>query len=178
MIILLTGGSKNGKSYIAEKIVESIDYNYRYYIATMEPYCEEALVAINRHKKMREQKGFITIEKYTNIHEIELEKNSIVLLECICNLCANEMFSDTINPIDKILNGINLLTEKTNTLIIVTNQVGDDGLNYEFLTSEYIKNMGIINNFITEKSDCVIEVVYGIPFILKGEMPKCISLNQ
>lgn len=175
MLILITGGSKNGKSYIAEKILDSADLS-KFYIATMEPYCDEALAAIERHRKIRSGKGFQTIEKYTDIDEVALPDKCAVLLECMCNLCANEMFSvNCKDPINKILNGINRLCEKAETLVIVTNQVGDDGILYPPETMEYIKNMGIINRRLFEKADCVIEAVYGIPMILKGEKQPCIS---
>lgn len=92
MFILITGGCKNGKSLMAEKILTA--YNVpRFYIATMEPFGSEAKETIARHRKIREGKNFNTIEKYTDISEIKLPQNSAVLLECMCNLCANEMFS-------------------------------------------------------------------------------------
>ncbi len=92
MLVLITGGSKNGKSHIAEKIITSCELS-RFYVATMEPFGEEAMVAIERHRRIRSGKNFITIEKYTDIQEIELPEQCAVLLECACNLCANEMFS-------------------------------------------------------------------------------------
>ena len=175
MLIVITGGSKNGKSHIAENILESCSMP-KYYIATMEPYCEDALAAIERHRKMRAGKGFFTIEKYTDIDKIILPGNCAVLLECICNLCANEMFSaHCSDPVNKILSGIDKLLEMSVTLVAVTNQVGDDGIDYPPETAEYIKNMGLINRRLSEKADCVIEAVYGIPVILKGEKPQCIS---
>lgn len=175
MLILITGGSKNGKSHIAEKLIASAEQP-KFYIATMEPNCGEALSAIERHRGIREGKGFETIEKYTDIHEIKLPPNSAVLLECVCNLCANEMFSaHADHPVSKILHGIDSLYENTDIFAIVTNQVGDDGINYPRETMDYIKNIGELNRLLAEKADCVIEAVYGIPVILKGERPSCVS---
>ena len=84
MLVLITGGSKNGKSAIAEKIIDRYDLS-RFYIATMEPYSSEAYAIIERHKKMRAEKHFTTIEQYTDIHKISIPKNSAVLLECMGN---------------------------------------------------------------------------------------------
>ena len=174
MLVLITGGSKNGKSEIAERIVTSYD-SERFYIATMEPYCDEALEAIERHRKIRSKKGFETIEKYTDINEIEIPENSCVLLECICNLCANEMFSKNINdPVDKIMTGVEKIAKGAKVFVVVTNQVGDDGTVYSPETMKYIKNIGEVNRRISEKADCVIEAVYGIPIVLKGEKPECL----
>ena len=174
MLILITGGSKNGKSSIAEKIITSYK-SKRFYIATMIPFGEEAFDAIERHRKTRENKRFETIEKYTDIQEINIPENSCVLLECICNLCANEMFENKIeNPADKILSGILKLNSRAEVFVIVTNQVGEDGIEYPKDTMNYIKNIGDINRKISQKADCVIESVYGIPIVLKGELPPCL----
>ncbi len=171
MLVLITGGSKNGKSAIAEKIIVNYDLP-RFYIATMEPYSIEASAIIERHQKMRAEKHFTTIEKYTDIHQINLPQNSAVLLECMGNLCANEMFSNRIdNPVDKILFGIEYLRQNSEIVIIVTSQVGDDGISYPIETMKYMQIMGIINQKIAEISDIVIEAVYGIPVFLKGNLP-------
>lgn len=173
MLVLITGGSKNGKSHIAEAIISEYSLP-KYYIATMEPFCDEAHTAIERHRKIRSGKGFETIEKYTDIGEIRLAEKSAVLLECACNLCANEMFSAGVkSPTEKIMCGIETLLKSAEVLVIVTNQVGDDGIEYPHETMEYIKNMGLLNAALAKKADCVIEAVYGIPIMQKGEMPKC-----
>lgn len=172
MTTLITGGSKCGKSRYAEKIFSNI-YNEKLYIATMLPYGNEAYAAIERHRKMREGKGFKTIEKYTDVHEILLSDNSSVLLECIGNLCANEMFSSNkmIDPTDKIIMGVQHLSSIAKETVIVTNQVGGDGIKYAKETAEYIRVLGEINRRIAEFSDNVIECVYGIPILLKGVLP-------
>lgn len=175
MITLITGGSKCGKSSIAEDIL-SLVRSRKIYIATMEPYCDEAHRAIERHRKMRLGKGFETIEKYTDIHELNAPEGCGILLECACNLMANEMFSACEKePVDKIVRGIAHLSEAAAEVIIVTNAVGSDGIVYPAETMEYIKNMGSLNRALAEMSDRVIEAVYGIPVMLKGSLPQCFS---
>lgn len=55
--------------------------------------------------------------------------------------------------------------------VIVTNQVGSDGIDYDEGTAEYIRTLGDINRYIAEFADNVVECVYGIPILLKGELP-------
>ena len=88
------------------------------------------------------------------------------------NLCANEMFVDgrIINPTEKIIRDIKYLDSIAEHLVIVTNEVGNDGISYEKGTEEYIACMGKINRKIAEAAENVIECVYGIPFVLKGEL--------
>lgn len=173
MLVLITGGSKNGKSHIAEAVITSYDLP-RFYIATMEPFGEEAASAIKRHREIRSGKNFVTIEKYTDIQEISLPEKCAVLLECACNLCANEMFSKNVeDPVEKIMDGVKHLQSKAELLVIVTNQVGDDGMEYPKETMNYLKNMGKLNLQLAEAADYVIEAVYGVPVIWKGEKPEC-----
>ena len=172
MITLITGGSKCGKSSLAEQIMDHYNGS-KIYIATMQPFGQDAYEAIERHRIMRKNKHYKTIEKYTNIHEIELDKNCSVLLECVGNLCANEMFAgnEIYFPSDKIVNEIRAISESASNLVIVTNQVGSDGIDYSQGTNHYIRELGTINSQLAIISDNVIESIYGIPIVLKGEIP-------
>ena len=174
MLILITGGSKCGKSAAAEKIITSYDLD-RYYIATMQPFGDEAQEAVKRHRNIRMNKDFKTIERYTDIQELSFNCESAALLECIGNLCANEMFDKAVfDPTEKIVSAVKALSGKSAVFVVVTSQVGDDGIEYSKETMRYIENMGSINKRLADISDIVIECVYGIPVILKGEKPKCL----
>ncbi len=174
MKILLTGGSACSKSTYAEKLALSLDVKYRYYIATMRPYDDECLKKIEKHKNQREKGNFITVEQYTDIGSVEVLKNSCVLLECVCNLCANEMFDENGNMhdcVDKIVNDIELLASKCENLIVVTNDVGSDiSSNYSNSTLAYIEAVGKINSRLASSFDHVYELVCAIPIVLKGEL--------
>ena len=172
MTTLITGGSKCGKSSFAERILEKYP-GRKIYIATMQPFGADAFEAIERHRKMRQGKGFETVEKYTDIDEITLPADCAVLLECMGNLCANEMFSGEVvcDPTDKIISGIKRLSDSVSELVIVTNQVGSDGISYSEETAGYIRSLGMINSCIAGFADNVVECVYGIPVVLKGELP-------
>ncbi len=174
MFVLITGGCKNGKSRVAEKILTAYDVP-RFYIATMEPFGSEAAEAIARHRKIREGKNFTTIEKYTDISEIKLPQGSGALLECMCNLCANEMFSaKEQSPAEKILGDTKIFIKNVEIFVAVTNQIGSDGVKYSPETMEYIKQIGALNNGLAELADVVIEAVFGIPVLLKGDLPECL----
>ena len=139
----------------------------------MEPFGEEARKRIERHRKMRAKKGFKTIEKYTDVDELIFLQNDIVLLECMSNLCANEMFSGRTHKsvvADKIILGIEKINNMASELIIVTNEIFSDGILYDKETMEYMKVLGEINRSIFRYADNVIESVYGIPYILKGNL--------
>ncbi len=169
MMILVTGGSKCGKSCFAESLFDAVS-GKKYYLAAMQPTGAEALTAIERHRKMRADKGFLTVEQYTDIDRADVPAGSAVLLECVGNLLANEMFRDEqiIDCTDKITDDILHLKNWTKLLVVVTNQVGSDGIEYDKGTAEYIAALGKINQKIAANADKVIECVYGIPVTVKG----------
>lgn len=172
MIILITGGSKCGKSSVAEEFLNNFSGS-KYYIATMEPYGSEAFRAIERHREMRKGKGFQTIECARNIDTLRIPGNAdecCALLECLTTLCANEMFSPSgVNdPTDKILSGLESISRQLRTLVIVTNEVSSDGIEYPPETMNYIRIMSRLNSEVSKLADTVIECVCGIPIVLKA----------
>lgn len=178
MMVLITGGAKNGKSHHAERIFEHRAIE-KFYIATMEPYGEDAQAAIARHQAMRARKGFTTIEKYHDIQEIELPQGCGVLVECMSTLCANEMFggeSETLqphwsDPVSKIVKALEGFQKRASLVVVVTNDVGDDGMTYDEGTNAYIHMLSRLNCELVQRADCVMECVCGIPVLLKGDWP-------
>ena len=139
----------------------------------MQHYGEEAAAIIERHHKMREGKGFVTTECCRGLALLPIPDGCGVLLECIGNLCANEMFTPEgiRDPVSPILRGVSHLCDQAAQIVIVTNEVGADGIGYTPETMDYIRYIAAINARIAERADTVIECVAGIPLVLKGESP-------
>lgn len=171
MIILITGGAKCGKSRVAEDILRPVKRD-KFYIATMEPRGEEAEHAIAAHRRMRAGKHFLTIERQRNIGELALPIGSSALLECVTTLTANEMMGgDRERLADKIVADAVEAAKPTALFVAVTSDVGCDGIAYPPETAWYVKTLGEINRRLADIADTVIEAVYGIPVLLKGDMP-------
>ena len=171
MLVVVTGGSGSGKSAFAEDRVLSFGEARRIYIATMQAFDEESHRRIRRHRRMRAGKGFETIERYTELDELILPKNCVVLLECMSNLVANEMFrEDGFHPevSEKITEGVRNLLSQAEHVVIVTNEIFSDGILYEGESEKYKEQLGKINCNLAEMADAVVEVVYGIPVWHKG----------
>ena len=198
MIALVIGGSGSGKSAYAEQMaVKAAGNGSLYYVATMQVYDEEGKKKVERHQKMRAGKGFLTIEQPRRLKEaakkVATEKVSagkvaaervsagkIVLLECMSNLVANERFSEeNLSAVmdeakvkqlsHEIISGVTALQESCAILIIVTNQIFEDGIRYDASTMAYIRLLGDINRQIAERAEQVIEVVAGIPIFIKKD---------
>lgn len=173
MTILVIGGSGSGKSEYAESCCMALKSEKKIYIATMEPYDEESFARIARHRKMRDGKGFETVECYTHLEELEIPPNCTVLLECMSNLAANEMFSDAGRKEESagaISAGVEKLAGQADNLVIVSNQVFSDGITYDEGTQNYLRILGKVNQKIAEIADIVCEVVHGIPIPVKGTL--------
>lgn len=175
MIILIIGGSSSGKSAFAEKILSEItEVKTKYYLATMQVCDEDSRKKVAYHRELRYGKGFLTIEQPRNLVQAAKKietTDSAVLLECMSNLTANEMFDGkrvlADEVVERILNGIELLQTKAKHLIIVTNNVFEDGILYKDGTMEYLKVLSEINRELAIKANKVVEVVVGIPVIVK-----------
>lgn len=170
-MILLTGGSACGKSSYAEKLCVQLP-SPRYYIAAMKPFGDGSQEKIERHRQLRMGKGFVTIERYTDLQGLTLPERGTVLLECICNLTANEMFDESgayADPFDTVIAGVEALRRQSHTLVVITNEVGSDGGAYDPGTLAYIDAIGRINRRLAQMADTVFELVCGIPILLKGE---------
>ena len=172
MMILVTGGSGSGKSAFAEDCVVSFGKTDRIYIATMYPFDEESRKRVQRHRKMRQGKGFETVECYTGLDEIRLPENCTVLLECMSNLVANEMFQEDgakDDTVPEILEGISEIEKQAKELVIVTNEIFSDGIDYDEETKRYQSYLGKINQELAKRAKTVTEVVYGIPVERKNQ---------
>lgn len=100
MLHMVYGGSASGKSSYAESFALSLQGDGRLlYIATMYPYKwntteidPETMQRIERHRAMRADKGFDTVECYRHVEHIVAKRQDVLLLECMSNLLANEMY--------------------------------------------------------------------------------------
>ena len=194
MLHIVYGGSASGKSSYAESFAMSLQGEGRLlYIATMYPYKwntteidPETMQRIERHRAMRADKGFDTVECYRHVEHIVAKRQDVLLLECMSNLLANEMYlepdsnagsdmAETMSPVsNKIVQALIDLSTRVQELVIVTNDVFSDGgsLTYDESTREYVKNLAEINCALAREAATVTEVVCGIPVIVKKNHPK------
>ena len=206
MLHIVYGGSASGKSSYAESFAMSLQGEGRLlYIATMYPYKwntteidPETMQRIERHRAMRADKGFDTVECYRHVEHIVAKRQDVLLLECMSNLLANEMYleqdsddgglaetmsevektgvgmSETLSPVSKkIVQALVNLSTRVQDVVIVTNDVFSDGgsLTYDESTREYVKNLAEINCALAREAATVTEIVCGIPVIVKKNHP-------
>ncbi|MBR4719429.1 MAG: bifunctional adenosylcobinamide kinase/adenosylcobinamide-phosphate guanylyltransferase [Lachnospiraceae bacterium] len=179
MMILIVGRPDSGKSLKAEELAMDMSADdKRIYLATMIPYGEEGVIRVTKHKKLREGKGFVTVERtrdvgalsdvYGYINGVKASE-ATVLLECMANLCANVMFNDNDNDCKRlseddtlryVVNDILMLKDKVKNLIVVTNEfISEDDFDHDTLS--YINVMNRINRALARESDRIYDITEG-----------------
>ena len=98
MICLVIGTKDSGKSALAEDLAMATGDMYRIYLATMKVYDAAGQERVEKHRKQRAGKGFVTVELFYSISEIDkyIQKagDTTVLLECVSNLVGNEIYEN------------------------------------------------------------------------------------
>lgn len=183
-LILITGGSRSGKSKFAEEYCLKNSEKIAY-IATARVFDDEMQDRVNLHKKRREVKKWDTIEIPVDILSyVERFKNyDYLLLDCLTMLVFNMMFDietdyenitrDRRLEIENaILSKINEISEVLSKLdsnfIVVTNEIGLGVIPDNLLSRLYRDIVGKSNQIFAEKSKEVHFVISGIPMKIKG----------
>lgn len=164
---LVTGGAASGKSEFAEVHALTLP-RQRVYLATMEPFGTEGRLRVARHRRMRAGKGFETVERYTDLAGLQLPDGANILLECLGNLLANELYSHRGGGSQAVLAGMKHLLSRSAHLTVVTNEVCSGGTDYAGDTLRYMRELARLNRALAAQADLVVEVVCGLPNVLKG----------
>lgn len=171
MLTLVIGGSASGKSEYAESLILQSPARPRYYLATMQVFDGECRARVARHRAMRAEKNFETVECPVDLSGVRLPESGAVLLEDLGNLAANELYSPEgagEGALDAILQGIDSLLSQCDDLVIVSNELFTGGSGYLGDTDRYLHLMADAHRCLAQKADRVIEVVFGIPQYYKG----------
>ncbi|MGO5051574.1 bifunctional adenosylcobinamide kinase/adenosylcobinamide-phosphate guanylyltransferase [Lachnospiraceae bacterium LCP25S3_G4] len=170
MLVVVTGGSNSGKSEWAEEIAGRLCKTRKIYLATMVANDTESIQRVEAHRLLREGKQFVTIEQGTHIETLDLQGETCVLLECMSNLVANEMYDKMGVKIDidtHIMRGIEQLLAQVPHVVIVTNEVFS-GMEEDEETMRYLAELGQVNQKMVARANMFVESVYGIPILYKG----------
>ncbi len=196
MIALVTGGAASGKSAYAESLAKALPGPHAY-VATMRHGDAETEARIARHREMRAGKGFVTVELAPAIDLSDLGGGEGAMLKQSCYVeqptglfescgtargtftpteiyaeCQTALLEDLGNL---VANGLQEKMEDVlafDNVVIVANEVGCDGIQYDPFTMDYIETLGALACQLGARADVVVEVVAGIPNVVKGEVPE------
>lgn len=181
-VIMITGGSRSGKSVLAEE--KAIEYGKRsvLYIATAIPVDEDMKERIRIHQERRDSE-WGTYEGYRDLGEIikTTQKNTI-LLDCVTVLitnilCEEDRDFDTVDKKEiedleadimlELSNIIKGARDGDKTLILVTNEVGMSMVSSYRLGRIFSDISGKANQLLASLSDEVYISISGLPLRLK-----------
>ncbi len=171
MLTLVLGGAASGKSGYAESLVLKSTLP-RYYLATMMVWDDECAARVEKHRKMRAEKRFETVECPLHLGQVALPQRGVALLEDLGNLTANELYDPNgagTHTVPAILAGVEHLLTQCEEVILVSNEVFSGGADYAGDTDRYLNALAQVNNRLAARADAVIRVVCGIPVYYKGE---------
>lgn len=177
MLTLVIGGASSGKSAYGESLIAWAGPGPRYYVATMEPCGAEGAARVAKHRAARAGGGFETIERYTDLSSLDLPDRGAVLLECLGNLAANELFApggagDDEGAFRAVMDGVDHLCRQCTHLVAVSSEVCTGGRDYEGDTDRYLRLLARVHRALCARADNVCEVVCGCAQYYKGREPE------
>lgn len=174
MKILLLGGSKSGKSGLAQCLARNLaGTKALYYWATMEPTDAEDQARIRRHLRERAGWGFQTVEQGRDLPRAlhTLDGGGTVLLDSVTALLANEMFGlemDLDAP-KRVTRNLLQLGNSVANLVCVCDDLFRDAGRYDPMTEEYRRGLAQICRSLASEFDVTSEVLLGKPKAYRGK---------
>ena len=167
-IILITGGSRSGKSSYAEQLALSLS-GTPVYLATARIWDEEFRERVRRHQERRgPQWTNLEEEKYLSRHDVS---GRVVVVDCL-TLWSTNFFFDLESDVDRALDALKAefdrFTDQDATFLFVTNEIGMGGTSDNALQRRFTDLQGWMNQHVAARADEVILMVSGIPVKIKG----------
>lgn len=176
-IVLITGGSRSGKSVFAEQYAATYSEKVAY-IATAQIYDQEMQARVALHRNRRPT-SWQTFEAPYHAEQVILEaakKADVILFDCLTLYTSNLLLSDStpanreeryqyiIGEIEKLLSSSR---ESQATILFVTNEVGMGIVPENALAREYRDIAGMVNQKMAACADEVFLVTCGLSVEIK-----------
>jgi len=177
MLVFISGGVRSGKSTLGERLATDLATGRKIYLATAKYADEEMLRRIRKHRKDREHKGFVTMEKGEDLDELRFSESDTVLLDCLGTLVSNELFRDIERECsrdfreqvtDKIFDVLMSINGSVRNLIVISNEVFSDGVTYDPSTEGYVSVLGALHVRLAKAADRAVECSCGFHISHKG----------
>ncbi len=171
--ILVLGGAASGKSAFAEGLLDGV--TPRVYIATAQAFGREfdgeMTDKIAQHKTRRGG-DWHTIESPRGLAKaIENAPPNApqggILVDCMTMWLANIMEADMDGEIAAFLQ---VFETSEKRLILVSNETGLGIVPDSQLARRFRQSQGELNQALAARADCVIQVIAGLPLVLKGQI--------
>lgn len=175
-VILVTGGSRSGKSDFARRTAEALP-GKRAFVATCPVTDEEMALRIQKHREERSRSNWETIEEPVNIAEAlrKAPQFDVFIVDCLTLWINNLLYQEaqqgrniTEDEIARMCRDLlQACSEISGTVIFVTNELGSGIVPESPFARLYRDLVGRCNQIIAGEADKVTMVACGLPFNLK-----------
>jgi adenosylcobinamide kinase/adenosylcobinamide-phosphate guanylyltransferase len=180
-IILVTGGSRSGKSAYAQRLAESRSGPWTF-IATCPQIDEEMARKIEVHRQERDARRWTTIEEQIDLAGAigRASAAGVILVDCLTLWVNNLMYRAALAGREVTEQEVAGLTHAIvraadavpGTVIFVTNEVGLGIVPPDASTRLYRNLVGRCGQAIAAAARAAVMVVCGMPLTLKGDPEK------
>ena len=169
-LTLVIGGAASGKSAFAEHLVIATN-RPRIYLATAQVFDIEMKDKVDRH---RDQRGadWDTVEAAFDLAPVlcGAGADQIVLIDCATMWLTNHMLAD--NDLEAAQTAlVHTLADCAAPVVIVTNELGLSVVPENALARRFRDAQGRLNQRLAAEADLVVNVIAGLPQVLKGTLP-------
>ncbi|MFT6024292.1 MAG: adenosylcobinamide kinase/adenosylcobinamide-phosphate guanylyltransferase [Ascidiaceihabitans sp.] len=163
------GGAASGKSVIAENLILNSKL-MPIYVATSRVWDAETKNRVKVHKSRRDA-TWTTIEAPFDLSpalQSAIPENA-VLIDCATMWLTNHVLDE--NPLDVAQSQLfAALDDCTAPVVIVSNEVGQGIVPDNALSRQFREAQGRLNIALAARADLVVQVVAGLPNVLKGTL--------
>lgn len=169
-LTFILGGAASGKSEYAERLTERSG-KAKHYLATSQALDEEMREKVAKHRARRGA-GWVT-------HEAPLEPgpvlaglpaDAVCLVDCATFWLSNHLMADSDLGAaqDRLLAALSACPAD---VIVVSNEVGQGLVPADALSRRFREAQGRLNIALAARAGLVVQVVAGLPNLLKGRLP-------
>lgn len=175
-LTMVLGGAASGKSAFAEKTALLAGSNEKCYIATAQAFDDEMHTKIARHKSTRAADGWTTLEQPLEVAALlpTIPAEQVALLDCATLWLTNHLLAGSdLARVSTDL--IAALARCPAPVVVVTNEVGQGIVPEHAMSRQFREAQGVLNQMIAREAQLVVQVIAGLPQVLKGKLPEGLS---
>lgn len=176
-IVLITGGSRSGKSDFAQQYAEGCS-GERVYLATCPPVLDDEMTQrIRLHREQRRNKDWQTLEEPTDLSAalVNVSSAAVILIDCLTLWISNlllasdgEAMITEARIVELCKDVLAVCRERLELTIMVSGEVGCGIVPENTLARRYRDLVGRCNQIMAAEADEVFLVSCGIPVKIKG----------